>query len=305
MKLELTSIKYIIPLLLLSFNAYSLELSDKVAACNAALEQGDLTTATKAADEALQQQSDHHAALLCKGRVLGAAGKYNEGVNVLELATKTAQPGFEQIINYLLIGSLHKNNQKYTEAIANYEKSLKICESVKDNKFKRVNLNLIGQSHALNGDLNAALSSYLAGSKLANNDNERAENFEYLGATYSALGQHDNAIEYQLKGVLAQQKAGTLDDYANASLALGKVYALAKEYPNAENTYNKLIKFAKENGGAYYEAKANYDLAQMKAASGDAGKAKTMMADALKLAKSIGDTRLATEIETSMNKLAN
>ena len=303
MRLELTSIKYFIPLLLISFNVSALELSDKVAACNAALNNGDLAAATKVADEVLQQQNNHHEALLCKGRALGAQGKFGEALGALELATKSAQPGFDEIINHLLIGNLHKNNQNYAESIASYEKSLKVCEADKNDKFKRMNLNLMGESQALSGDLNAALSSYLAGSKLANNDNERADNFERLGATYSALGQHDKAIEYQLKGVLMQKKAGTLDEYANASLALGKVYVLAKEYPNAEKTYTKLMQFAKENGGAYYEAKASYDLAQMKAASGDASNAKAMMSDALKLAKNIGDTGLATEIEASIKKL--
>jgi tetratricopeptide (TPR) repeat protein len=135
------------------------------------------------------------------------------------------------------------------------------------------------------------------------NDNERADSLERLGATYSALGQHDLAIEHQLKGMLMQQKSGSLDQYADASLALGKVYADAKEYPQAEKTYTKLIQFAKENGGAYYEAKASYDLAQVKALSGDTTTAKNLMADALKVAKNIGDSALATEIEASIKKL--
>ena len=166
----------------------------------------------------------------------------------------------------------------------------------------------MGEAHTQNNDLNAALASYLVGYKLTKNDNERADSFdsfERLGITYSALGQHDLAIEYQLKGMLMQQKAGTLDQYADASLALGKVYANAKEYPQAEKTYNKLIRFAKDNGGAYYEAKASYGLAQVAAAKGDTSNAKAMMGDALKIAKNIGDAGLATEIETSIKKLPN
>jgi tetratricopeptide (TPR) repeat protein len=113
------------------------------------------------------------------------------------------------------------------------------------------------------------------------------------------------AIEYQLKVMLMQQKSGTLDQYADACLALGRVYVNAKEYPQAEKTYNKLIQFAKDNGGAYYEAKASYGLAQVAAAKGDTSNAKTMMGDALKIAKNIGDADFATEIETSIKKLTN
>jgi tetratricopeptide (TPR) repeat protein len=205
----------------------------------------------------------------------------------------------------LLIGNLHLENKKYTDAIASYEKSLKICEAEKNDKFKLINHNLIGEAQAQNKDLNAALASYLAGSKLTKNDNERADSYERLGATYSALGQHDLAIEHQLKGMLMQQKSGTLDQYANASLALGKVYENAKEYPNAEKTYSKLIQFAKDNGGAYYEAKASYELAQIKALSGDTANAKVLLTDALNMAKNIGERDLASEIEVSIKKLNN
>ena len=102
-----------------------------------------------------------------------------------------------------------------------------------------------------------------------------------------------------------QDKAGTRDDYANASLALGRVYTQAKDFPAAENTYAKLIKFSKDNGSVYYETKANYGLAQAKAAEGDHVAAKSMMTDALKSAKNIGENELAEEIDSSLKKLNN
>jgi tetratricopeptide (TPR) repeat protein len=286
-----------ITLFFISFNASAQDVSAKNAACNLALDKGNVASAVVIADEILQQESNNHSALLCKGRALGAQGKYDAALSAFELAAKQSKPGFDAIITYLLIGNLQLENKKYTEAIANYEKSLKICEAEKNDKFKRINLNLIGETHAQNNNLNAALTSYLAGSKLAMNDNERADSFERLGATYSALGQHDSAIEYQLKGMLMQQKAGTLDQYANACLALGKVYEKAKEYPNAEKTYTKLIQFAKDNGGAYYEAKANVGLAQIKAASGDAEGAKVFIDRARVIAIEIKDKALEQEID--------
>jgi tetratricopeptide (TPR) repeat protein len=221
------------------------------------------------------------------------------------LAAKQSKPGFDEVISYLLIGNLHLANKKYTEAIASYEKSLKVSETEKNDKFRLINHNLIGEAHAQNNDLNAALASYLAGSELTKNDNERADSYERLGATYSALGQHDLAIEHQLKGVNMQKRSGTLDQYANASLALGQVYGKAKDYPSAEKTYSKFIQFAKDNGGAYYETKASYELAQIKVLSGDTTNAKIMLADALKMAKNIGEGDLANEIETSIKKLSH
>ncbi len=304
-----TLIKLFIVLFFISFNlnniVHAQDLSEKTFACNSALDKGNIASAIVVSDEILQLEPNNRDGLLCKGRALGAQGKYDAALSALEMAAKQSKPGFEEIISHLLIANLHKQNNKNAEAIASYEKSLKVSEAEKNDKFRLINHNLMGEAHMQNNDLNAALASYLAGSKLTKNDNERADSFERLGITYSALGQHDLAIEYQLKGMLMQQKSGTLDQFADASLALGKVYANAKEYPQAEKTYAKLIQFAKDNGGAYYEAKASYDLAQMKAASGDTNNAKALMGDALKLAKNIGDAGLATAIETSIKKLPN
>ena len=309
-----TLIKLFITLFFISFNlnniVHAQDLSEKAFACNAALDKGNIANAILVSDEILQLEPNNRDGLLCKGRALGAQspiaqGRYEAALSALEMAAKQSKPGFEEIITYLLIGNLHKQNNKNAEAIASYDKSLKVSEAEKNDKFKLINHNLMGEAHTQNNDLNAALASYLAGSKLTKNDNERADSFERLGITYSALGQHDLAIEYQLKGMLMQQKSGTLDQYADASLALGKVYANAKEYPQAEKTYAKLIQFAKDNGGAYYEAKASYGLAQVAAAKGDTSNARAMMGDALKTAKNIGDDGLATEIETSIKKLPN
>lgn len=300
-----TLIKTFITLFFISFNANAQDLSEKTAACNAALDKGNITNAIVVSDEILQLEPNNRDALLCKGRALGAQspaaqGKYEAALSALELAAKQSKSGFDEIISYLLIGNLHKANNKNVEAIASYEKSLKASEAEKNDKFRLINHHLMGEAHTQNNDLNAALASYLAGSKLTKNDNERADNFERLGASYSALGQHDKAIEYQLKGVLMQKSVGTLDEYANASLALGRIYVAAKEYANADKTYSNLAKFSNENGGAYYEAKANVGLALSKIASGDAAAAKTWIDHAKLIAKETKDQALALEIDQAI-----
>jgi len=303
MKLQNTSIITFISLILLSFNSYSEGLSDKISACTLALNKGDAVTALNRADEALKLNPTNRDALLCQGRALGAQGKYNEALSALQQAENQSKEPFDKVISNLLIGNLQKENQKNVEAIASYEKSLGICKTEKNDKFARISHNLIGEAHAQNKDYNAALTSYTAGSGLAMNDNERADSYERLAATYKALGQYDAAIEYQLKGMLMQKKAGTLDQYANASLELGQIYILARDYPGAEKTLSKFLQFAKENGGAYYEAKASLYLAQSKAASGDLTSAKTLLADARNIAKNVGDKDLMGEIEATGKNL--
>ncbi len=294
-----------IALFLFSLNAHADAISDKMAACNMALNKADYAGASTLAEEILKLKSNSHDGLLCKGRALGGLGQYGDALLTLESALKQSQPGFEQILTHIFIGNLHKKNNKITEAIASYETSIKICETEKLDKFKRINLNLIGDAHTHNKDLNSALTSYIAASKLAMNDNERADDFERLAATYKGLGKSNEAIEYQLKATLMHDKSGTREQFANASVTLGRVYEAAKDYPAAENTYTKLLKFSKDNGSAYYETVANFGLARTKAAVGDKAGAKTMLADASVKAKNIGETELAAEIDASLKQLNN
>ena len=262
--------------------------------------------ALRISEEILKQQSNNRDGLLCKGRALGAQGKYEDALNALKMAEKQSAAGFEKILAHIFIGNLHAKNNKTAEAIASYEASIKICDAEKYmDKYKRVNLNLIGDAYTQNKDLNAALASYIEASKLAMNDNERADDFERLGSTYSALGKNNDAIEYQLKATLMHDKSGTREQFANASVALGRVYEIAKDYPAAENTYTKLLKFSKDNGSGYYETLANYGLARNKAAVGDIASAKIMLANASSMAKNMGETDLVAEIEASLKKLNN
>lgn len=303
--LQSTLIYAFTTLFLISFNANADAVSDKVSVCNAALNKADISSALTTAEEILKLQSNNRDGLLCKGRALGAQGKYDEALSALNMAEKQSQPGFEQILAHIFIGNLHAKNNKFAAAIASYEASIIICDAEKHmGKYKRVNLHLIGDVHKQNKDLNAALASYTEASKLAMNDNERADDFERLAAIYSALGKNNEAVEYQLKATLMHDKSGTREQFANASVALGRVYEAAKDYPAAENTYRKLLKFSKDNGSAYYETLASFGMARSKAALGDTAGAKTMLAEASTMAKNIGETDLLAEIEASLKQLS-
>ncbi len=303
MKLENTFKKLPILLLLIGFNLNAAELAEKNASCIQALNQGDISKAISISNDILKSDVKNRDGLLCKGRALGAQGSYQEALSALELGATQSKEPFEQIIAYLLIGNLHKQNKQHSMAMVSYNKSLALCLQEKNQKFSHINYNLIGETQALSGDLNAALASYKAGEKIAMNDGERADSYERLANTYSTLAQHDLAIEHQVKATMLQKRAGTLDQNANASMEMGRIYTAAKEYKNAERTYMKLIQFAKDNGGAYYEAKASIGLAQTKIAAGDTAAAQNLLADSEKIAKSIGANDLIAEIDDSLNKV--
>jgi tetratricopeptide (TPR) repeat protein len=305
MKLQIRLIISFILLIILSFNTFADEFSDKNYACNAALNKGDFNAAEKLADEVLKHDVKNREASICKGRLLGAKGSYDEALNMLKQAEALSKEPSDHIIGLILIGNIYKAQQKNSDALASYENSLNIAKSEKNEKYIRADYDFIGDVHRQNNDLNAALASYQSGAKLAMNDNERAESFELLASTFKALGQYDAAIEYQVKAIQMQKISGTLDQFADSTLALGQIYIASKDYSNADKYLSKFAQFAKENGGVYYEAKAKLYLAQCKAESGDAAAAKALLADASRLAKSINAKDLADEIQLTEKNIGH
>jgi tetratricopeptide (TPR) repeat protein len=295
MKLEIASKIQIIILIILSFNCNA--GSDKYAAsCAESMSAGQPAKALAAAEAALKQDATAHEAWLCKGRALGAQGLYAEAQKAMEQGIKTTKSDYDTGIANLLLGNLHKQNQAYTLASQHYQKSLSLFEQQQNPRFVYICHVLLGETRALAKDMNAALASYTAASKTANNDNERADSYAYIAQTHAALGQHDRAIEHQLKSVMMQKRVGTPDQYASATLQLGQYQTQAKDYKSAENTYIKLRDFAKANGGLYYEAKASLVMAQNALASGDANAAKAYLVSAESIANTNNDKELNAEI---------
>lgn len=302
-KLKNTLITISTLLFLNSFNAFSAEVSAEVKACNDAVNKGDTKAALMQSEAILEKNKTDYEGLLCKGRALAQQGDYKKALAAMETAVNSTEDIFAKTVSYILIGNLHKSNHQPEAAVASYMKSIEMCEKKGNKTYTRMNYNFIGDTYFDEKDLDAALDNYQISVRLANNDNERAESFERLAKTYNARGNHDKAIEFQLKATVMQKQAGSLTAYADSTLLLGQYFYDAKEYSHAERNYKKLAKFAKDNGGAYYEAKANYRLAEAMYANGDKEGAKALFADANKLATKIGAKQLASEIKATQNKL--
>ena len=303
MKIQNTLTILTITLFSISFNAYSKAPSKEVAACNEAVNKGDSAGAIKLAEGILKKNIADHEGMLCKGRAFALDGKVPDALANFEQAIAATDDTFVHTITYILIGNLYTRNEQTAEAIASYKKSLAICAKEGNQTYTRINYNLMGQAHTQAKNLEAALDNHKMSVSIANNDNERADSFQRLAKTYNALGDYNKAIEYQIKVAVMHKKSGTLTEYADASLALGEYFINSKNYSEAERTYEKLAKFGKDNGGAYYEARANFHLAETKAANGDKKTAKTLLASALNQANKIGATGLAGDIAASQKKL--
>jgi len=298
-KLENTSYLSFILLILFNFNINAAEVDPQIIACNAALNNQQYDAAITKANAAIKQKELAAQGMMCKGRALLALGKQGEAKSEFVSAEKNASNDFDKTVANLLLGNLEKEQHHYQEAIKWYEAALSFAKKDDNRNYARVSYNLLGESYGLLADYATSLKYLEEGEKLAMNDNERADSYERIAANYQAQQQFESAVQYQIKGVAMQKKAGTLDQYAEANLMLGQLYTQGKDYAHAEQTYAKLIKFSQDNGGAYYEVKTNIYLAQAKLAQGDTATANELLAKAKAIAEKIQATDLVALIETT------
>ena len=271
--------------------------------CNKLLNAGNTTAAIDYSKAMVSLNGSDKDALLCQGRAYYAAEDFNKALVAFDLAEKNSNNELDKIVAvFLKANASYALNQKDL-ALASYIKALKQSQMIANKAMERLALNAIGDISNNDKDYQAALDWYIQGFKLAANDNERGESAEKVAGAYHALNKDDLALEYQIKAYLMHDRVGTPDQYAQSSILLGQYYAIVKNYDNAEKTLNKIIKFANEQGGEYYEAKASYVLAKVELARGDTEKAAKLIEKAKLIAKRTQDAELEKEIEKEIQGL--
>lgn len=276
------------------------DINNYINQCNHNIKDGNASDALNSAEQALQLDKASHAGLLCKARAHAVLKQYDQAIEALQASVKAAANPNERILSLLLLGNAQREAGQSAAALDTYQKSLTLSQGEKNNAFQRTSLNLIGATQMEGGQIEAGLKSYQQGSQLAANDNERGESYALIASAHDKLGDHAAAIEYQIKAMLMQESAGERDEYANAGLELAHYYMTARDYTGAEKTLNKILQFARDNGSAYWEARASYVLGQVKAAQGDTDAARTLMLGAHHTARQIGASSLANEINNAM-----
>jgi len=282
-------------------NVYA--ITPDAADCNKAFERGDLTAASASSEKALSSNKNDRDALICQGRILSTKDDLKGALASFKSADALSVDAFDKTVIALITGHAYKAAMQSEQAIASYQSAMEHAKKANHKGFERMSQIAIGDIHFAAKQTQSSLESYLAASQLDNNDNERGESYERIAFNYHTLNQHEQALEYQVKAYLMHEKSGTLDQYAHSSIELGRYYGLMKNYARAESTLNKIIQFAKERGGAYYEAQGSYVLAQIKVAMGDATAAKTLVVHAKSIAKNTNDKALEDEIQQETRDL--
>lgn len=299
MKLQITLTSIFISLFFNNVYAISPDAAD----CNKAFEHGDITMATTAARKALGIDKNDRDALICQGRLLSAKDDLNGALAEFKAADEFSTDAFDKTVIALVMGHAYKAAKQLPQAISSYQQAIEFAQTAKHKGFERMSLVAIGDIYFQDKQYTQALEVFTSANKLDANDNERGESHEKIALTYHELNQHDLALESQLRAYFMHEKAGTLDQYAHSSIELGRYYTIEKNYVSAERILNKIINFAKKQGGAYFEAKGSVVLAQLKAAMGDTSSAKDLIAHAKLIAKNTNDKTLDEEINKETQHL--
>lgn len=284
------------------------ELNADEIACNKSLNAQDAQKALTQAESLLKQNPKNENAWTCKGRAYYLLNQSDEALAAFKEAETHATHVYEKSFATLLSGHVYKQSNQLDKAIASYQQSSTYAKQVNNLQALVFSNHMnIGNIYFEQKKYPLAFVEFDAALKLAMNDNERGDAMEKLAMTHFALGEYSLAVEKQIKTQILHQKVGSLDQYANASIDLGRFYTADKRYKDGEKVLNQIIQFAKDQGGAYFEAKGSYVLAKLKMAQTDKDEdeARTLVAHAKRIAKDTNDTALAAEIDQETKNLFN
>jgi tetratricopeptide (TPR) repeat protein len=275
----------------------------KISQCNQLIKDEKSEEALKLALRLIAQDKNNREAMLCEARAQSIMGQYRDSIITLNSAlTLTKQP-LDRMVALTMLGNSYKNLEMYNEAKAQYENILSLAQSQKNTAFQRIALSLIGAVEYLRNEYDGALKSYLASLKYAANDNERADIYSHISEIYKTTKNLDASIEYQIKALIATAHYGDLEKQAEAGLTLGRLYADAKQYKQAEQAFNNVLKLSIDNEGPYFTFMSYIEIIKLKLAVNDNFGAKKLIEEAKKVNLELGDTKLNNVLIEIENKI--
>lgn len=292
-------------LLILATNTFaeSIQNQDKISQCNQLIKDEKSEEALKLALRLIAQEKTNREAMLCEARAQGAMGQYRDSISTLNSALNLAKQPLDRMITLTMLGNSYKNLEMYPEAKAQYENILLLAQTHKNTGFQRIALSLIGSVEYLKYEYDSALKSYLASLKYAANDNERADIYSRISEIYKSTKNLDASIEYQIKALIATGHYGDLEKQAEAGLTLGRLYAEAKQYKQAEQALYKVLNLSIDNEGPYFTVISYMEIIKVKLATNNSLEAKDLIEKAKKVCHELGDIKLNKDLIELENKI--
>jgi tetratricopeptide (TPR) repeat protein len=184
------------------------------------------------------------------GRLMIKVAQFDKAQQVFEMILDRTTDEKEKGEIYYYLGWIKNDQGKYTEAIAYYEKSLKIRQ--KTLPANHPNLascyNNIGNVYDNMGEYSKALSYYekaleIQQKTLPANHPDLATSYNNIGLVYKNMGEYSKALSYYEKALEIQQKTlpANHPDLATSYNNIGSVYDNMGEYSKALSYYEKSL----------------------------------------------------------------
>lgn len=237
---------------------------------------------------------------LCLGKAFLATGKTAEALKALQNAEAMASDPFQKVVAVLFLARALSAADKPDEAMAQYQRALKLAAEVKNKQAQMMSLNEIGTLYLARKETQQALEHFLAAYPFAANDNERSECHQNIASAYHALRDFDHAIEYQLKSVLMEERSGEGSGYLNARLNLSAYFSDARDYTRAQKEVDEVLAIARNASSPYWEARTLLYLGRMEKSRGNPEKGLEHLRTAAALADKLGMKELRAEIDAEI-----
>ncbi len=188
----------------------------------------------KEAEIGLNMLGDTHGPDRCKLLTIMSwtrmrVGEFDEAMKILEQALNISAEGntMEVGLVHHTTGMVHWFRGDYPNALANYEKALKIREEIGDVKGRINTINNIGVVYMETGRLEEARDYFCQGveyEERIRNKSGLASALDNIGNSYHTSGDFDKALDYHLRGLELYKQAGDRNGIAWALSSLGYIY---------------------------------------------------------------------------------
>ena len=238
----------------------------------------------------------------CLGASYTKTGQIDLALDQLFIAEKLFRNESELSDIYNLIGNNYADKNELDNAMIYYNRCLNIAIRNNDTKRQASTLNNIGNVYSSKSDLNKSLEYFLKSAELQN-DNDKASAYNGIAFIYSRKSDHIKAEEYMKKSIAIDEKTGDSLGEAMHTLNLGFIYIIANNNTDAHKYLldgtSKIIRI----GNKQWESQAYAYLGLYYKNINNTDEAVKYYNKALKLAKSIGSTRISEDVTLAIKEL--
>ena len=212
----------------------------------------------------------------------------------------------------VIADSLYALGSKYDEignskkALALYENSLNIYQSIKENQKIGDCFNSIGTIYYFRGDYFKTLFFFkesLRWQIKAKNKKGIADILNNIGVIYYSLGNYLKAVEYYRQAIVIQEEIGNRKNVATITENIGAIYSKVKDYTNAMRYINKAYAIFKSINDRKGIAKMLIEIGYISMEKGDFDKAFEDFNQSLKIAVEEKDKQLELEVLSNLGEL--